>query len=190
ARRVDPPRRAQPARGAPARVAARRALHHARPRHGPPLQRRDHGAQPRHGRRARPRRRRHPASEGRVHAHAARRLARSRPLLLPHRRRPAMRFFVPRAVFYLFTAWAAITLNFFLPRMLKGDPVTAYINKNQGLISPDQIDALRVLFGLDTDLNLWQQYIEYWKLLFQGDLGRSFSNGLAPVTDVIGGALP
>jgi peptide/nickel transport system permease protein len=101
-----------------------------------------------------------------------------------------MRFFVRRAVFYLFTAWAAITLNFFLPRMLKGDPVTAYINKNQGLISPDQIDALRVLFGLDTDLNLWQQYIEYWKLLFQGDLGRSFSNGLAPVTDVIGGALP
>lgn len=101
-----------------------------------------------------------------------------------------MRFFIRRAVFYLFTAWAAITINFFLPRMLKGDPVTAYINKNQGLISPDQIDALRVLFGLDTDLSLWQQYVEYWKLLFQGDLGRSFSNGLAPVTEVIGGALP
>ncbi|MEV7974212.1 ABC transporter permease [Cellulomonas sp. NPDC089187] len=101
-----------------------------------------------------------------------------------------MRFFLRRAAFYLFTAWAAITINFFLPRMLKGDPVSAYLAKNQGRISPEAADSLRTLFGLDDGKSVFQQYIDYWGLLFTGDLGRSFSKGLAPVTDVIASALP
>lgn len=101
-----------------------------------------------------------------------------------------MRFFLRRTTFYLFTAWAAITINFFLPRMMKGDPVSAYLQKNQGRISPEAADSLRTLFGLDTGKSLLQQYVDYWGLLLQGDLGRSFSKGLAPVTEVIGTALP
>ncbi|GAB3598102.1 ABC transporter permease [Microbacterium tumbae] len=100
------------------------------------------------------------------------------------------RFIAGRTFFYLFTAWAAITINFFLPRMMKGDPVTAYMQKNAGLITPEAERSLRILFGLDQDSTLWEQYIDYWKLLFSGDLGRSFSNGLAPVGDVIASALP
>ena len=101
-----------------------------------------------------------------------------------------MRFAVRRTVFYLFTAWAAITINFFLPRMMKGDPVSAYLQKNQGRISPEAADSLRTLFGLDDGKSLLQQYADYWGLLLRGDLGRSFSKGLAPVTDVIATALP
>ncbi|PFG33213.1 ABC transporter permease [Sanguibacter antarcticus] len=101
-----------------------------------------------------------------------------------------MRFFLRRAAFYLFTAWAAITINFFLPRMMKGDPVSAYLQKNQGTISPEAIESLRTLFGVDTDASLLRQYIDYWGLMFAGDLGRSFSKGLAPVADVIAVALP
>ena len=101
-----------------------------------------------------------------------------------------MRFFVRRAVFYLFTAWAAITINFLLPRMMKGDPVSAYLAKNQGKISPEAADSIRILFGLDEDRSWPEQYIDYWQLLFSGDLGRSFSKGLAPVADVISVALP
>ena len=101
-----------------------------------------------------------------------------------------MRFFLRRAGFYLFTAWAAVTINFFLPRMLKGDPITAYLARNQGKVSPEAIDSLRTLFGLDNPKPLWQQYFEYWGLLFHGDLGRSLSKGLAPVSEVIADALP
>lgn len=101
-----------------------------------------------------------------------------------------MRFFLRRTAFYLFTAWAAITINFFLPRMMKGDPISAYLQKNQGKISPDAIESLRTLFGLDSSKSLWQQYIDYWGMLFSGDLGRSFSKGMAPVTDVIASGLP
>lgn len=101
-----------------------------------------------------------------------------------------MRFFIRRASFYLFTAWAAITINFFLPRMLKGDPITAYLARNQGKVSPEAIESLRTLFGLDNPKPIWQQYLDYWALLFQGDLGRSLSKGLAPVSEVIADALP
>jgi len=101
-----------------------------------------------------------------------------------------VRFFLRRTAFYAFTAWAAITINFFLPRMMKGDPVSAYLQKNQGRISPEAIDSLRTLFGLDSTKSLFEQYIDYWQLLFSGDLGRSFSKGLAPVTDVIASAIP
>ncbi|MEC5183908.1 peptide/nickel transport system permease protein [Cryobacterium sp. MP_3.1] len=101
-----------------------------------------------------------------------------------------MRFFLRRTAFYAFTAWAAITINFFLPRMMKGDPVSAYLQKNQGRISPEAIDSLRTLFGLDSNKSMFEQYLDYWQLLFSGDLGRSFSKGLAPVTDVIASAIP
>ncbi|QEO10394.1 ABC transporter permease [Protaetiibacter larvae] len=101
-----------------------------------------------------------------------------------------MRFFLRRAIFYVFTAWAAITINFFLPRFMKGDPISAYLAKNQGKVSPEAIESLRILFGLNTDRSLWQQYLDYWGLLLRGDLGRSLSKGLAPVTDIIAEALP
>ena len=101
-----------------------------------------------------------------------------------------MRFLLRRAAFYLFTAWAAITINFFLPRMLKGDPITAYLARNQGKVSPEAIESLRTLFGMDNPKPIWQQYLDYWALLFTGDLGRSLSKGLAPVTEVIATALP
>lgn len=101
-----------------------------------------------------------------------------------------MRFLLRRGAFYLFTAWAAVTINFFLPRMLKGDPITAYLARNQGKVSPEAIESLRTLFGMDNPKPIWQQYIDYWALLLQGDLGRSLSKGLAPVSDVIAEAMP
>jgi len=101
-----------------------------------------------------------------------------------------VRFLMRKTAFYVFTAWAAITINFFLPRMLKGDPITAYLARNQGKVSPEAIDSLRILFGMDNPKPIWQQYLDYWVLLFQGDLGVSLSKGLAPVSAVIADALP
>ncbi|MDG4751567.1 ABC transporter permease [Micromonospora sp. WMMD718] len=101
-----------------------------------------------------------------------------------------MRFLLQRVAFYLFTAWAAITLNFFIPRMVPGDPVQSLISRNQGRISADAIASLRVLFGLDSDHSLWEQYVAYWGQLLHGDLGLSFTFFPAPVSQVIGDSLP
>jgi peptide/nickel transport system permease protein len=101
-----------------------------------------------------------------------------------------MRFLLRRIAFYLFTAWAAITLNFFIPRAIPGDPVQSLISRNQGKISADAIQSLRVLFGLDKNQSIWDQYLDYWNQLFHGDLGPSFTFFPAPVSEVIGDSLP
>ncbi|MCU1576051.1 MAG: binding-protein-dependent transport system inner rane component [Leifsonia sp.] len=101
-----------------------------------------------------------------------------------------MKFLLRRVGFYLFTAWAAITLNFFIPRMLPGDPVQSLINKYQGRLSTDAINSLRVLFGLNTHTTLWQDYLTYWSNLFHGDFGISFTYFPTPVADVIAQSLP
>ena len=101
-----------------------------------------------------------------------------------------MRFFVRRMVFYVVTLWAAVTINFFIPRMIPGDPVTSYINSQGGQVSPDAIPALQALFGYDPDASLWQQYTSYIGMLLRGDLGTSFSYPNTPVTSVIAQALP
>jgi peptide/nickel transport system permease protein len=101
-----------------------------------------------------------------------------------------MRFLLRRALFYLITAWAAITINFLLPRMLPGDPVQAMIARFQGRLSTDAIASLYVLFGLDTQTSMLSQYITYWGNLFQGDLGLSFTYFPTPVSEVIAQSLP
>ncbi|GGM38329.1 ABC transporter permease [Dactylosporangium sucinum] len=101
-----------------------------------------------------------------------------------------MKFLLQRLAFYLFTAWAAITLNFFIPRMIPGDPVKSLISKNQGRLSADAIQSLYVLFGLDKDMSLWDQYVRYWKQLFHGDLGLSFTFFPSPVSEVLSSSLP
>ena len=101
-----------------------------------------------------------------------------------------MRFFLRRFAFYVFTAWAAITINFFIPRLIPGDPVSALVSGMRGQITTDQIQSLTVLFGLDKHESLWSQYVHYLGQLSHGDLGISFGNFPLPVTSVLASALP
>jgi peptide/nickel transport system permease protein len=100
-----------------------------------------------------------------------------------------MRYLLQRVAFYLFTLWAALTVNFFVPRLIPGDPVKSLISRFQGQMSSEAIESLYVLFGIDREASLWSEYLDYWKLLFRGDLGLSFTSFPSPVSDVIGGAV-
>ncbi|HEY4022599.1 MAG TPA: ABC transporter permease [Pseudonocardiaceae bacterium] len=95
-----------------------------------------------------------------------------------------------RLAFYLVTAWAAITVNFFLPHLMPGDPVQNAIARSQGKLTPQAIDALRAQFGLAGNESLWSRYLGYWGQLFHGDLGISTSFYPARVGTVLGSALP
>lgn len=99
-----------------------------------------------------------------------------------------MRFLMRRFSFYMVAAFVAITLNFFIPRMMTGDPVQLIFARFQGRLDPRAIDSLKATFGF-VDGPLHQQYITYLGHLFQGDLGLSISNFPVPVTDVIGTSL-
>lgn len=86
-----------------------------------------------------------------------------------------MKYLLQRVAFYLFTAWAAITINFFIPRMIPGDPVQLLMAKFQGQISPEAASSLYTLFGLNNNDSLLTQYVDYWGQLLHGDLGVSFT---------------
>ena len=54
-----------------------------------------------------------------------------------------MRYIFRRLGFYLLAAWAALTLNFFLPRLMPGDPAAALFARFKGQLSPEALEALR-----------------------------------------------
>ena len=69
-----------------------------------------------------------------------------------------MAYMLRRFGFYLVAFWVSITLNFFLPRFMPGDPVSRMVARLQGQLRPDQIEALKESFGL-SDAPLWEQYL-------------------------------
>lgn len=99
-----------------------------------------------------------------------------------------MRYVLRRLGFYALAAWAALTLNFFLPRLMPGDPATALFARFRGRLGPEALDALRETFGL-TDSPLIVQYVTYLRHVLSGDLGVSVAYFPSPVSEVIGKGL-
>jgi peptide/nickel transport system permease protein len=99
-----------------------------------------------------------------------------------------MRYLLGRLGFYLIAAWVAVTLNFFLPRLMPGDPATALFARFRGRLAPEAMQALRDTFGL-TDASLFGQYFTYLAHVLRGDLGISVAYFPSPVSDVIGTGL-
>ena len=95
-----------------------------------------------------------------------------------------MRFVLQRLGFYLVAFWACVTLNFLLPRFMPGDPISRMMSQSQGRMSPEQVQQMQQLFGLD-DSGLLTQYFRYWSSIFSGQLGVSISRFPTPVTEVI-----
>ncbi|MCZ2123513.1 MAG: ABC transporter permease [Anaerolineales bacterium] len=105
-----------------------------------------------------------------------------------------------KAVWSLFTIVFVIVLNFFLFRILPGDPARAGIKDPR--LTAETIEALRARFGLDKPIincvkkihpleigdcgvdPLETQFVIYVKNLFRGDLGVSYYYN-RPVTDVL-----
>jgi ABC-type dipeptide/oligopeptide/nickel transport system permease component len=81
-------------------------------------------------------------------------------------------YLIKRAAFALATVFVAITLNFFLFRVLPGDAVRNLARVPHATKALHH--ALEVQFGLDKPK--WEQYLIYLKELAQGNMGVSFSN--------------
>ena len=99
-----------------------------------------------------------------------------------------MRFILRRLGFYLVAFWVSVTLNFLLPRYMPGDPVSRMMSQSQGRMTPEQLEQMRQLLGVD-DRPIWQQYLSYWHSIFTGDLGVSISRFPTPVSEVIAGQI-
>jgi peptide/nickel transport system permease protein len=102
-----------------------------------------------------------------------------------------MRYLRRKLLFYLVAAWAAITLNFFIPRLVKGNPVDAILARTQNStpMPAEARHALELQFGVTHD-PLWVQYWRYLVNLAHGQLGVSITYYPAPVSQVLRQALP
>lgn len=103
------------------------------------------------------------------------------------------KYFVKKAGWYLATLFVALVLNFLLPRLIEGNPVSTIASQvAQGMTDSDSIkrvyENFAREFGIDKPLIV--QFGIYMKNLFMGDLGTSF--GLYPrkVSDILGSAVP
>jgi peptide/nickel transport system permease protein len=95
-----------------------------------------------------------------------------------------MKYIFRRAGFYVAALLVAVIINFFLPRLLPGDPATIILGTSAGKLSNEDLQRVREALGL-SDAPLPQQFITYISHLAQGDFGVSYTYFPAPVTEVI-----
>src|SRR6476469_8354736 len=102
-----------------------------------------------------------------------------------------MRYFVRRFLFFLLTLWAALTLNFIIPRLQPGDPADAIVRQMVGqnkAIDPAQVAAVRAMLGVPNG-NLFQQYLDYMNAIVHFNFGLSYSYFPYTVMHMIGQGL-
>jgi peptide/nickel transport system permease protein len=103
------------------------------------------------------------------------------------------RYLLRKSAWYLGALVAAVFLNFLLPRLIPGNPVDAIVaTLGRGGTEGDQLQKVYEHYNQAFGLNkpIWEQFFLYLKNLFHGDLGVSFALYPAPVSRVIGDALP
>jgi len=101
-----------------------------------------------------------------------------------------MRIIIRRLAFYIATAILAVTVVFFIPRLMPGNPVEAVLAQLHGTVTPATIRSLELQYGLNNPEGLWGQYLTYWSHLLHGNLGVSTSYYPSTVTSVIRSGLP
>lgn len=103
-----------------------------------------------------------------------------------------MKYLLSKFGFYVIAFFAAVTINFFLPRLMPGDPVKAYLAtlyQSGSSVDPDTVQALEKLFGFNTDEPLIISYGRYVGNIFTGNWGTSIRFFPQPVTQALGRGL-
>lgn len=123
---------------------------------------------------------------------------------------PALRHILGRAGWYFVTFLVAVTINFFLPRLGKANPVDAIMAqvavgldtqsarvkeeqylKEFGLVEVDaQGKVRRGADGKPIKTSLSQQFVNYLSMSLRGDLGGSIVQHPKRVSEIIATALP
>ena len=100
------------------------------------------------------------------------------------------RYFSRKLLIYILTFFIAVSIDWMIPRFMPGDPVRTLLAR-----ADLRAEAAEVMYGYYTEafgLNvpIWQQYLNFWKALFHGDLGTSVFLFPEPVIKVIADAIP
>src|SRR5436309_10430479 len=86
-----------------------------------------------------------------------------------------MRFVVRRLGFFLVTLWAAVTLNFLIPRLMPGNAAIAMMSRYKGHVNPQAMHALEIAFGVHNHQSLVSSYFTYLGNIARGHFGVSLT---------------
>ncbi len=99
-------------------------------------------------------------------------------------------FFTRKLLTYALTFFIAVTIDWMIPRFMPGDPIRTMLARAS--LRPEASERMYQyytgVFGLDVPV--WEQYLNFWKSLFQGDLGTSIWLFPQPVSRVLLAAVP
>ncbi len=94
-------------------------------------------------------------------------------------------YLLRRSVGAILVMWAVATLVFFMLRAVPGDPIAAMLFD---VGDADAIAALKAKLGLDQPV--YVQYVKWFLLVLQGDLGNSIYGSRIEVSRIVMEALP
>jgi peptide/nickel transport system permease protein len=101
-----------------------------------------------------------------------------------------VRFLIRRLGFFVLTLWAALTINFAIPHLLPGSPVTAMMARYHGRLTGDSLKAVESALGIDTHAGLLSQYVTYLGNCATFNFGTSVQEFPASVGSIVGNAIP
>lgn len=100
-----------------------------------------------------------------------------------------MPFLLRRLGFYAVAAWVALTVNFFLPRLMPGNAVEAVMAKFPNL-QPAAYKALEAMLGVGHPGSLWHQYVSYLDDVVHFNFGTDVSQYPATVGQLLTQTIP
>ncbi|HEU5412586.1 MAG TPA: nickel ABC transporter permease [Candidatus Angelobacter sp.] len=80
-----------------------------------------------------------------------------------------LRYISTRLLYTIPVVWLVVSVVFMLIHLVPGDPIQQMLGEGA---SAADLQAARHAYGLDVPVG--QQYVNYWKGVLHGDLGRSF----------------
>jgi peptide/nickel transport system permease protein len=101
-----------------------------------------------------------------------------------------MRYVLRRLGFFVVTFWAAMTINFFLPRLMPGNPAIAMMARFHGRLTGSTLKAMEVAFGVNTHEPVLHQYLSYFADTLTGRWGTSLYFFPSTVASEVSQALP
>jgi peptide/nickel transport system permease protein len=98
-----------------------------------------------------------------------------------------MRYLARRLGLFVVTLWAALTVNFIIPRVMPGNEASAVLGTFRG-VNPAALHALQIQFGVNTHQSVLASYFEYLGNCLTGQFGVTAQG--VPVMSEITSKLP
>ena len=94
-----------------------------------------------------------------------------------------MRYLAKRGGLFLITLWAAVTVNFIIPRLMPGNEATAVLATMHG-VNPGALHALEIQFGVNVHQSLISSYFEYLRNCLTGQFGVT-AQGVPVMSEIV-----